>query len=63
MDFITINHYRIKGIDASADEPPEFSDDEEERAYYEKLKAKQTNNSNETDIPLKRKRTSSKLPF
>ncbi|XP_034189509.2 uncharacterized protein LOC117608458 [Osmia lignaria lignaria] len=49
---------KIKGIDANADEPPEFSDDEEERAYYEKLKAKQTNNSNETDIPLKRKRTS-----
>nr|XP_003706701.1 PREDICTED: H/ACA ribonucleoprotein complex non-core subunit NAF1 [Megachile rotundata] len=49
---------KIKGIDATADEPPEFSDDEEERAYYEKLKAKQTNNSSETDVPHKRKRTS-----
>ncbi|CAK9809061.1 H/ACA ribonucleoprotein complex non-core subunit NAF1 [Anthophora quadrimaculata] len=49
---------KIKGIDATADEPPEFSDDEEERAYYEKLKTKQANNTNETDIPLKRKRTS-----
>ncbi|KOC65475.1 H/ACA ribonucleoprotein complex non-core subunit NAF1 [Habropoda laboriosa] len=49
---------KIKGIDATADEPPEFSDDEEERAYYEKLKAKQANNINEMDIPSKRKRTS-----
>ncbi|XP_076182337.1 uncharacterized protein LOC143154264 [Ptiloglossa arizonensis] len=48
---------KIKGIDATADEPPEFSDDEEERTYYEKLKAKQISNTNETDIPFKRKRT------
>ena len=50
---------KMKGIDANADEPPEFSDDEEERLYYEKLKAKQATNSKETDIPFKRKRASS----
>ncbi|XP_076661527.1 uncharacterized protein LOC143365330 [Halictus rubicundus] len=51
---------KIRGIDASADEPPEFSDDEEERAYYEKLKqAKQTSKTNEGDVPFKRKRASS----
>ncbi|XP_031831082.1 uncharacterized protein LOC116426376 isoform X2 [Nomia melanderi] len=50
---------KIKGIDANADEPPEFSDDEEERAYYEKLKqAKQASMMNE-DVPFKRKRASS----
>ncbi|XP_043261171.1 H/ACA ribonucleoprotein complex non-core subunit NAF1 [Colletes gigas] len=50
---------KIKGIDANADEPPEFSDDEEERAYYEKQKVKQTSNTTETDIPFKRKRATS----
>lgn len=48
---------KIKGIDANADDPPEFSDDEEERAYYEQLKAKQVN-ANQSDIPSKRKRIS-----
>ncbi|KAK9294885.1 hypothetical protein QLX08_010635 [Tetragonisca angustula] len=51
---------KIKGIDANADDPPEFSDDEEERVYYEQQKAKQTNNINQTDIPSKRKRISNK---
>ncbi|CAL7943546.1 unnamed protein product [Xylocopa violacea] len=49
---------KIKGVDANADEPPEFSDDEEERAYYEQLKTKQANNASQTDVPFKRKRTS-----
>ncbi|KAK1132280.1 hypothetical protein K0M31_016400 [Melipona bicolor] len=51
---------KIKGIDANADDPPEFSDDEEERVYYEQQKAKQTNNIDQTDIPSKRKRISNK---
>ncbi|XP_060820043.1 H/ACA ribonucleoprotein complex non-core subunit NAF1 [Bombus pascuorum] len=49
---------KIRGIDANADDPPEFSDDEEERAYYEQLKAKQVNNVNEAENPSKRKRIS-----
>lgn len=49
---------KMKGIDANADEPPEFSDDEEERAYYEQLKEKQSNNASQTDVPSKRKRLS-----
>ncbi|XP_076753035.1 uncharacterized protein LOC143424685 [Xylocopa sonorina] len=49
---------KMKGVDANADEPPEFSDDEEERAYYEQLKTKQTSNTSQTDVPFKRKRTS-----
>lgn len=51
----------MKGIDATADEPPEFSDDEEERAYYEQLKAKKSNTTNDADIPFKRKRSASKF--
>lgn len=58
---MTRDDYRMKGIDANADEPPEFSDDEEERLYYEKLKAKQATNSKESDVPFKRKRASSKF--
>lgn len=54
-------HSRMKGIDANADEPPEFSDDEEERVYYEQLKAKQANSAKEADVPPKRKRATSKF--
>ncbi|XP_017882000.1 H/ACA ribonucleoprotein complex non-core subunit NAF1 [Ceratina calcarata] len=49
---------KMKGIDANADEPPEFSDDEEERAYYEQIKAKQSTNASQTEVPSKRKRLS-----
>lgn len=46
---------RLKGIDSNDSEHPEFSDDEEEQAYYAKVKANKSaeksgetqNNSNE----------------
>jgi len=39
--------FRLKACDAIGDdEPPEFSDDEEEQAYYENLKQKGTKDSN-----------------
>ncbi|XP_078040476.1 uncharacterized protein LOC144471830 [Augochlora pura] len=57
---------KIKGVDANADDPPDFSDDEEEQAYYAKLKqekqAGQTPEMDAGDLLVKRKRVSSPNP-
>ncbi|XP_015587720.1 H/ACA ribonucleoprotein complex non-core subunit NAF1 [Cephus cinctus] len=51
---------KMKGTDVGGDdEHPEFSDDEEERAYYEKLKKQKNEKTNKQtpDVPSKRKRS------
>ncbi|KAG7200310.1 hypothetical protein KM043_017774 [Ampulex compressa] len=51
---------KMKGFDTTGDdESPEFSDDEEERVYYEALKQKQLNKEKNVDVPHKRKRITS----
>lgn len=50
---------RMKSYDAVGDDEPVFSDDEEERAYYETLKQKNSKDSSDGSVSRKRQRTSS----
>ncbi|KMQ97162.1 h aca ribonucleoprotein complex non-core subunit naf1 [Lasius niger] len=51
--------HKMKSYDAVGDDEPVFSDDEEERAYYETLKQKNSKDSSDGSVSRKRQRTSS----